>query len=778
MKTVSRATPISKSSTPASSPPPAAAPAESPRLPSRPLVSGRSGFRLLLLALLLVSGAAGNLLRVLTWTQASGFIAAPFGSTSLVAARPAAQIVERYAKIDLPAPAWRPIRVDFQARAARAAVSDPASDPARGAESAAAGGSGRGQVVGGGASVAAGAVAGASEEAEAAGGETMLEATVDNADLPAQTIGAAWQAVSLRAVRAPVADGLVTLRLSTMRAGTRESGGRVELADMRVTPLFAVAPLLRHGGVGALFGLVVWALLVWRGPTQAGAASGISAEAMPSTAGGIGVGVGDGAGDGVVDRVGVGLPVRVGVGDSASAEARPLPARRPVSAREALAAGLAIFALLTTWALIRPPLQSPDEPHQFLRVTSILGGPWIGGASTLTIDPRFFNPLTWGAPRLAAITFDAQRPLTHEDLVALKATPWPATSPSAPATTIYVAITSYPPLYYWGVFALGQPIASMARLTPYQAFYLFRLASVLLVTLAWTAVYLLLRRTPDTSRYAEPILALLLLNPMLAFMSSAVTADALSFPLLTLTVVACWRTLTTGAGLWTMVAGALLALATKPSGGQMVGAVTMAMAWGVWRGWTPASRAWVLLRALWLSAAIAYAGFYAWSPTQFTFEPGHATITLIAYATHVARSVPDVWISFWGHLGWLEYRLAWPWYAALLGLVCVCAWLRARQLRRAASPFDEFLLVYALAFIGSTIVGGFLNLAVAGYMLQGRYFLPVAIALGPLVMLARRWQRWLLPAGIGLVHVLLLWATIARYFQGDLGLLWASMPFV
>jgi hypothetical protein len=728
MKTASRATPTSKNSTHAER---ALAPIGGRGAgPNAGRVSLSPVAWIALVALVLL-GVTGNLLRVTCWTQADGFIRGPFGHSP--AALPPTAIT-RYTRIEQAAPAWRPLRVEIQARA-RPADGSVAPPIVRGTTP------GSGGIPG----------------IDAIPGFGMIEITLDGEDQPPQVVSANWRPAFFLATRPAAAPGVLTVAVSVPPAS--QAGRITEVAAISLTPVLAIGPLLRHAATGALFGLMLWSLMVWRpAPTRQAAPREMAS----------------------IERV---------RREEGIAPARIAPERNDADRswrRDAAAAvrvGAAIFALFAVWALIRPPNQTPDEPHHFIRVTSILEGPWVAGADRVAFDPRFLNPLTWAMPTLARVAFNVNERVSRADIHDLEAMQWSRVREVvAPGGSLYAAIVSYPPLYYASLFAIAQPIVSLSGASPYQAYYLYRLGTALLTMVAWVAVYVLLRRTRETAASAGAMIALLVLNPMLAYMSSGVNADALSVPLIALATIAAWRTLATGAQPWLTCATAVAALLTKPSGAQMAAAVIVASAWCAWRGLATWRHAWLTGRAVAIAGLVSYGLFYAWSPTHFYPEPGYDNIGLGQYLAHVLGAIPDVWISFWGYLGWLEYRLPAPWYAALFAIVILCGWWRWRAAADASAIasrrlLPEYLIVYVSVFLASMVVGGFLNLRVAGYMLQGRYFLPVAIGLAPLVMQDTRWQRWTLPAAVALLNVALMWETVWRYYGGDWSLLWLSFPF-
>ena len=69
------------------------------------------------------------------------------------------------------------------------------------------------------------------------------------------------------------------------------------------------------------------------------------------------------------------------------------------------------------------------------------------------------------------------------------------------------AIASYPTLYYWPVFILGEAVTRGLHLTPYQSTYAYRIVSAALAAMLWGAVYVVMRRVLSsraTSRDITP----------------------------------------------------------------------------------------------------------------------------------------------------------------------------------------------------------------------------------------------------------------------------------
>ena len=226
--------------------------------------------------------------------------------------------------------------------------------------------------------------------------------------------------------------------------------------------------------------------------------------------------------------------------------ARAAPAADAPAFRALAMLATAIFLYLGWWAVLRPPFQTPDERQQHLRITSILLHPWFAEPGRFALDARYVSPLAHNQPRpIEKLPFSSDRRVTAPEIVQLEATPWNHAWTLEPFERVYA---SYPTLYYLSVFAIAQPITAGLSLTPYQSSYLYRFVTAAFAALLWAAVYAALRRIDETRAIAGWIVAIALLNPMLAFLSSGINADAVSLPLSAMAILVVWDNLTRGTG--------------------------------------------------------------------------------------------------------------------------------------------------------------------------------------------------------------------------------------
>ena len=517
-------------------------------------------------------------------------------------------------------------------------------------------------------------------------------------------------------------------------------GGRgFAFARVKTAPVWAWGPIVEHAAIGAFLGAFLW--LAWAGP-------GLWPRATRITA------------------------------DAGGAAPAAVPATVPRVGTLAMLAG-AIFLYLCWWAVLRPPFQTPDERQQHLRITSILLHPWFAEPGRFALDPRYVSPLAHNQPRpIEKLPFYPDERVTAPEIVQLEATPWNRTWTLEPFERIYAC---YPTLYYLSVFAIAQPLTEWLSLTPYQSSYLYRFVTAAFAALLWAAVYAALRRIVETRAIAGWIVAMALLNPMLAFVSSGINADAVSFPLCTLAILAVWDDLTHGTRGMRALVWLLAAALVKPSAASLFMALGagIAVLWALrrWLGppddrWHP----WAALLSIARAGIVAAWAFYLWSPLLFANQHG-APVSLRGYVERRIDEASVTAVEFWGKLGWLEYQLAGGWYAllwllVLANLACV-VWRPRRPL-----TFAVFAAAVFLAYGGATLAGEYGFLSQAGFQLQGRYFLPaviglLAIALSHHVAPA----RYALLAGLIVVNLLLMQRTVTRYYADGWSGFSAALPF-
>jgi hypothetical protein len=528
-------------------------------------------------------------------------------------------------------------------------------------------------------------------------------------------------------------DGRLWLDIEREQMPPGERGfafGRVQTA-----PVWAWAPIAKHAAIGACLGAFLWLVWAWPGLwPRSNAVTVETSSAAPASAPGL---------------------------------------------RTLAILTTAIFLYLCWWAVLRPPFQTADERQQHLRITSILLHPWFAEPGRFALDARYVSPLAHNQPRaIDKLPFDPNARVTAPEIVQLEATPWNRTWTLEPFERIYA---SYPTLYYLSVFAIAQPITEWLSLTPYQSSYLYRFVTAAFAALLWAAVYAALRRIVETRAIAGWIVAIALLNPTLAFMSSGINADAVSYPLSTIAVLAVWDVLTRGTGGVRALVWLLAAALVKPSAASLFMALGsgIAVLWVLrrWLGppddrWHP----WPALLTIARAGIVSAWAFYLWSPLLFANQHG-ARASLRDYFERRIDSAGDTAVEFWGKLGWLDYQIAGGWYVllwclVLINLACV-VWRPRRPL-----TFAVFAATVFLAYGGATLAGEYGFLSQAGYQLQGRYFLPVIIGLLGIALSHHvAPARYALLAGVLVVNLLLMQRTVTRYYADGWTGFSEALPF-
>jgi hypothetical protein len=441
----------------------------------------------------------------------------------------------------------------------------------------------------------------------------------------------------------------------------------------------------------------------------------------------------------------------------------------PTDRRSTWLAPIALLAVVHgAWVLLKPPLQSPDEPQHHARATSAPRTPYVAGTRTVTVAAAHRNPLTWTPNRLHAIIFQPAERLSDADIRALRSTAWPPPGAYPSAETLFSPIASYPPVYYWLVFAGGELATWLFGLGPYASLLAYRVVSALIAGGIWLAVYRELRRTPDLRPWSLPAFVVLIANPATASITSSVNPDAVAIPATALLLLATWRRLTAGDGDTTLVAGAVLALAVKPSGLLATASAGAAVLW--WMARQPSGRAAgvAVLRLLILVSVAAQVIFYAWSPPRLIADAAHASDSLRTFLGTLVERAPSWWVEYWGRLGWLEYAAPPAWYWILFGACLVLlalAWRRPAPDGSAESAgIGAFLAVAGLGYAGLLLAGEYVHLDTAPLFVQGRYLLPASVCLVPLVRQRSPALAWALPVLLAALNVALAQATMDRYF--------------
>jgi hypothetical protein len=235
-----------------------------------------------------------------------------------------------------------------------------------------------------------------------------------------------------------------------------------------------------------------------------------------------------------------------------------------------------------------------------------------------------------------------------------------------------------------------------------------------------------------------------------------------------------WQVMSTGTGA-ALATLALIATAwTKPSGLQMLPAfaATGVALWAL--GQVTLDRLRLAAAVVFGSAAIAWCGFYAWSPPRFVGGPA-VVDRWTTYLSSRWLDLPTTWVTYWGTLGWLEYSLPPIWYQALFALTAIsliCVLARARTPRL----FAGYAALLLVAFLAVTLAGEFVYLPTAGYFLQGRHLLPASLGLAGLMWHRVRPVRLAFLAVLIAMNVLLLHQTVQRYYTRGWSAVVSALP--
>ena len=435
----------------------------------------------------------------------------------------------------------------------------------------------------------------------------------------------------------------------------------------------------------------------------------------------------------------------------------------------------AVFACFLVWALIKPIFQSPDEFAHLTKALSVPAQPWISPSFKIEVHEHLYNPLL-DYPYLHQVPFHPKRTFSGDTIDELQATRWSkrgdwSTEPHR--TTSFI----YPNLYFGLVFALGQAATELLSLSPYDSVYAFRIASAALSAALWTVVFVALR---CLGRYRTPVFALLVLQPMLVFMSSTIHPDALALPLSMLVAITAFDAIALGRGLGVAMA-CLLALLFAKSNAVVVFPVLASLAVAVW---SLARVGLTTLRVHWRNAAVLVIGcfavfqlsFYHWSPMVilwYGFEE-----SLLSYLQHLVFRVPGFFMGYWGAFGWLDYTAPSWVYLVILGLLLANAAALGWSWRTHGSePRQVWLLAFSALYAAALVAAEFVYVPRAGYAIQGRHFLPAALGLLVVVCHPTTWLRRAFVASLVVFNVYCLNLTVDRYYDGDWTLVARALPF-
>ncbi len=430
----------------------------------------------------------------------------------------------------------------------------------------------------------------------------------------------------------------------------------------------------------------------------------------------------------------------------------------------------ALFLWFAAWGLIKPPFQAPDEFSHAVKIYAVTEKPLVLQRTKVRVAQKYLNPLG-EASVLHEIPFHSASSISDADITLLKNLRWSQKKGEAEQ---YTTAFNYPFLYYLSVFVLGQGATDLVGASPYDSVYLYRLASSLLAALGWFLVYIFL---PRELPYRRSVFLFIVMNPMLAFMSSSINPDVLFYPAVTLVLIGFYRLVFCDREIGYLGFAALVAAGlTKPPALVLFPTVALTSGGALFRreGFRFRRSLLVCLAAL----VVTFFGFYAWAPRPdhiaFAGIPVHLNLWEYFSRNHYSFLVK----SYWGILGWLDYALPNPCYLVLYGLVAVNAALVLAGWREwVAIRFTWYSLLFSMVFAAGMFAVEYLMLPRYGFVLQGRYFLPVSIGLAMLLVHRHAWARYAFLFYLAVFGVLFFRETVARYYDGDWGRAWRALPF-
>ncbi len=411
-----------------------------------------------------------------------------------------------------------------------------------------------------------------------------------------------------------------------------------------------------------------------------------------------------------------------------------------------------------------------------LKTYSMGSAPFISQDPMLAINSGFYNPLA--KERIFHhIPFRDHVKFSDEFIFHTKSISWPDSGGTVPALS---HVFNYPPLYYGPVFLLGQSATEVFELSPYDSFFAYRIASCFLVAALWALAYGYLCRATEMH---DSIFLVIMLNPMLAYISSSINPDAMVCPVCFFLMICTYELFFHRAPKRTVFCILLLCAACfiKPSCLLLFPtiAVTTAILCFAPSAQSPVRAAGIVCG---VSLIVVQGLYYYWSnPVAYIHEGIQPiTTTLSHYFSESVIGDRGSWIvaSYWGILGWLDYELPKPFYHVLNALFllnlagCIVsghAWF--------SKNITWYSFVFALVFSGGMFALEYYLLPRFGYVLQGRYFLPVSLGFAIVVSHNYRSLRYLLICCLLVFNCAFFVKTVDRYYGGDWSLAWRALPF-
>jgi len=165
---------------------------------------------------------------------------------------------------------------------------------------------------------------------------------------------------------------------------------------------------------------------------------------------------------------------------------------------------------------------------------------------------------------------------------------------------------------------------------------------------------------------------------------------------------------------------------------------------------------------------ISYIAFYHWSKPILYGKP--VIIGIWGYFKDFFDKIPAFFVMYWGDLGWLDVRLDGHYYLKLRDILLLnfsCVLIGWRNFKE--KGWAIYFLLFGLIYCAGVVAGEYHYLPIAGYTLQGRYFLPAALGLSAAFSIHRFLPAMYLFMGyLFIFNIALIHESLYRYFGFDL----------
>jgi ABC-type multidrug transport system fused ATPase/permease subunit len=420
----------------------------------------------------------------------------------------------------------------------------------------------------------------------------------------------------------------------------------------------------------------------------------------------------------------------------------------------------AVFSYLCLWAVIKPPGQSPDEAAHVIKIFSIPQYLWMTPAPSFNVNARLYNPLMdYSAVRFVPTHY--KKKFTQDDYLVMKSLAWRNKDEQQKVET---PAYSYPHLYYMVIFSITEIFKKVFDFSPFDTFYAYRLITSFIASLLWLWVYHALMTLPQIASYRRYLFWAMILVPSLEFITSSANPDAFNIPLTVLCMIYSYSAIAHGKSMAMAITVLLLNLFVKPA--ALLIFPTIAVLSGGMLIFCQ-DRIRIVKRSLILTVpafVVSFAAFYKWSSPVLYGNP--VTIDLISYIKQLPPKLHYYYfIMYWGDLGWLDLRLDGGYYEILTYIIIfnvLCAAVGWRNFKD--KGWAAYFLFFALIYCAGLIGGEFHYLTKAGYTLQGRYFLPVALGLSTFLVHRCLPAIYLFMGYILIFNAAMIIETLYRYF--------------